>query len=474
MSASPVIVPVIMCGGGGTRLWPMSRDTLPKQFLPLFGELSTFQRTAAYFRDRAVFDELIVLTNKDYRFLVADQLAAIGVKASIVLEPMRKDSAAATAVAAELACRRHPDAVVALVAADHVVTGADNFIDTIRRAAAAAAGGAIVTVGIPPSFPATGYGYLSAGAAVAGTADVSQVARFVEKPDARTAAEYLVAGYLWNSGNFIFKAATMLEELEAHQPGIAGPAREAIDSATRDLEFLVLGAEAFGRAVKTSIDYAVMERTTKALMIKANFGWSDVGGWPAMWDLSEKTAEGNAIVGKGYVLDGKNNYVRSESHLTAVVGLDDVIVVTTEDAVLVANRNRADKIKQLVEQMQAQGLREASEHREVFRPWGKYHSVDVGARHQVKRITVKPKGVLSLQKHFHRAEHWVVVQGTAEVTRDHDVLIVNENESVYLPLGCVHRLANPGKIDLQIVEVQVGSYLGEDDIVRIEDLYSRT
>jgi mannose-1-phosphate guanylyltransferase/mannose-6-phosphate isomerase len=466
------IVPVVMCGGAGTRLWPVSRDTMPKQFIPLLGEVSTFQRIMRLLSDGAVFGRPIVVTNAEYRFTVLDQLQAIGVSAQIVLEPTRRDSAAAVATATQLALAADDQAVVGVFAADHVVQDGALFVETCRRAGEVAAEGRIVTIGIPPTHPATGYGYIRPGEAVGEAARA--VAAFVEKPDAATAAQYLLDGYFWNSGNFIFDAATMKAELEAFEPEVVDPVVEAVAKARTDLDFLVLDAAAFGRAKKISIDYAVMERTKKAAVLPGHFGWSDVGGWSAVWDLAEKDGEGNAIEGRGYVLDGANNLIRSEDALVAVIGLDDIAVISTRDAVLVTPKSRADKVKDMVALITARGESEAGAHREVQRPWGRYLSIDLGVRHQVKRITVKPGGILSLQKHFHRAEHWVVVRGTAEVTRNHETIVVHENESIYLPIGCVHRMANPGKIPLELIEVQVGSYLGEDDIVRIEDIYKRS
>ena len=468
---SSKIIPVVMCGGAGTRLWPVSRDTMPKQFISLLGHESTFQRTMRLLSDPSVFGQPIVITNVEYRFTVLDQLQAIGIAAQIVLEPARRDSAAAVAAATELALARDEQAVVGVFAADHVVQDGAAFVQTCRQAGVIAAQRRIVTIGIPPTSPATGYGYIRPGAEIEQGARA--VAAFVEKPDSARAAQYLLDGYLWNSGNFIFDAATMRSELEAFEPVINAAVAEAVANARQDLDFLLLDAAAFNNAPKTSIDYAVMERTQKAAVVAGHFGWSDVGGWAAVWDLAEKREHGNAIDGRGYVLDGTDNLIRSEEALVAVIGLDDVAVISTRDAVLVTRKAKADKVKDMVALITAKGETEAGAHREVQRPWGKYLSIDIGSRHQVKRITVKPGGVLSLQKHFHRAEHWVVVRGTAEVTRNEETITVHENESIYLPIGCVHRMANPGKISLEIIEVQVGSYLGEDDIIRIEDIYRR-
>ncbi|HRJ69190.1 MAG TPA: mannose-1-phosphate guanylyltransferase/mannose-6-phosphate isomerase [Beijerinckiaceae bacterium] len=468
------MIPIIMCGGAGTRLWPVSRDSMPKQFVRLFGEESTFQRTVRLLSDRSVFEAPIVLTATDYRFTVEDQLKAIGIDCSIVLEPQRRDSAAAVAVATLLSLQRDPDAIVGVFAADHVVQDGAGFVATCALAARTAAAGRIVTIGIRPTHPATGYGYIKPGAPTEPGSEARIVEAFVEKPDAARAERYVLDGYLWNSGNFIFHGATMASELEKHAADVLHPAADAVATAKRDLAFTVLGEEAFSAARKIAIDFAVMEKTTQAAVVPGSFGWSDVGGWAAVWDLSDKDEDGNAIIGKGHVLEGRNNLVRSEDGVVGVVGLSDIAVVSTRDATLVVPRDRADRVKELVEQLRLRGEPAASAHREIHRPWGKYVSIDSGARHQVKRITVKPGGVLSLQKHFHRAEHWVVVRGTAEVTREKETIIVHENESIYLPIGCVHRMKNPGKIDLDIIEVQVGSYFGEDDIVRLEDVYRRT
>jgi len=465
------IIPVVMCGGAGTRLWPVSRDTMPKQFIPLLGQDSTFQRAMRLVSDAAVFEPAIVITNAEYRFTVQEQLQALGISAQIVLEPSRRDSAAAVAAATELALIRDPQAVVGVFAADHIVQDAKLFVEACRRASVAAAQGRIVTIGIPPSHPATGYGYIRPGEELG--EDARQVAAFVEKPDAARAAQYLLDGYLWNSGNFIFDAVTMKAELAAFAPEVAEPVAEAVAAAKPDLGFLRLDQKAFDSAQKISIDYAVMERTARAAVVPGRFGWSDVGGWSAVWDLAEKDGSGNVVEGRGYVLEGSGNLIRSEEAVVALIGLDDVAVIATRDAVLVTPKAQADKVKQMVALITAAGESEAGAHREIQRPWGKYLSIDMGVRHQVKRITVKPGGVLSLQKHHHRAEHWVVVRGTAEVTRNDETIMVHENESIYLPIGCVHRMANPGKIPLELIEVQVGSYLGEDDIVRIEDIYKR-
>ncbi len=467
------LIPVVMCGGAGTRLWPVSRESMPKQFVPLIDERSTFQQVLGRIADVALFDRPIIITNSDFRFIVAEQLRECDIEADIVLEPMRRDSAMAVAVAAALAHERDPEASVLVLAADHVVRDVEAFKSACREAATAAAEGLIVTFGINPTFPATHYGYIRAGARVNGGAALA-VEAFVEKPDAETASGYVAESYLWNSGNFAFRADIMLDEIERFEPDIAAAAKQAVEGMARDLDFLRLPAEPFGRAPKKSIDYAVMERTERAAVVPVDLGWSDVGSWSAVWDVMSHDADGNASTGSVVFYESRNSLARSDDAiLTAVVGLEDIIVVTTPDAVLVTCRDKAEQVKGLVEQLKAQNRREADQHLRIYRPWGYYQGIDLGSRYQVKRIVVKPNAKLSLQKHFHRAEHWVVVRGTAEIAVGTDIRTVHENESAYIPIGSVHRLANPGKIPLELIEVQVGSYLGEDDIVRLGDEYGR-
>jgi mannose-1-phosphate guanylyltransferase/mannose-6-phosphate isomerase len=467
------LIPVIMCGGAGTRLWPVSRASMPKQFVPLIGDRSTFQQTLARVSDPDLFDRPIVITNGDFRFIVAEQLRELGIEADIVLEPMRRDSGPAVAVAAALAVRRDPDSTVLVLAADHIVRKTEEFHAACRSAAAAAAKGLIVTFGILPTSPATSYGYIRPGAKLNGAATLA-VDAFVEKPDGATAERYVAENYLWNSGNFTFRADVMLKEIERFEPEMAEAARAAVAGVTGDLDFMRIAAEPFARAPKKSIDYAVMERTKLAAVVPADIGWTDIGSWGAVWEELPHDAVGNATSGPTVLIDSHNSLVRAEDNvLTAVVGLDNVVVVATGDAVLVTARDKAENVKTLVEQLRAQNRREAVEHRRIYRPWGYYQGVDLGSRYQVKRIMVKPGARLSLQKHFHRAEHWVVVTGTAEVTVGDKVYTKHENESVYIPIGSVHRLANPGKIALELIEVQVGAYLGEDDIVRLDDVYGR-
>jgi mannose-1-phosphate guanylyltransferase/mannose-6-phosphate isomerase len=440
--------------------------------VPLVGPDSTFQQVLARIADAELFDKPIIITNSDFRFVVAEQVRERGIEADIVLEPMRRDSGPAVTVAALLAAKRDPDAIVLVLAADHVIRKPDEFRAACRQAADAAAQGQIVTFGIAPTHPATSYGYIRPGAALGGT--VRAVEAFVEKPDAATAAGYVADNYLWNSGNFLFQAATMLSEIERFEPDMAAAAKEAVAGIRHDLDFLRLAAEPFARAPKKSIDYAVMERTRRAAVVPADLGWSDVGSWSAVWDVLDRDQDGNSIQGPAVVLDSRNSLVRSdESLLTTVVGLDNVVVVATEDAVLVASREKSEGVKALVEQLKAQNRQAAIEHRRIYRPWGYYQDIDLADRYRVKRIVVKPGSKLSLQKHFHRSEHWVVVKGIAEVTLGDEVRSVHENESIYIPLEGVHRLANPGRIPLELIEVQVGSYLGEDDIIRLDDVYGR-
>ena len=467
------ILPVIMCGGSGTRVWPESRESLPKQFIPLIGDRSTFQSIIAVVGDAEVFERPVVITNFDYRFRVAEQLKEADAAATILLEPERRDSAAAVGAVAAWAAARDPNTIVAVLAADHVFQNEKRFVELCAQAARAAEAGEIVTFGVTPDHPATGYGYIHPGEPLSSDPKIRRVERFVEKPDEARANTFIEAGYLWNSGNFVFRADIMLEELNRFEPKIAAAASAAVALAQEDLGFVVLDRDAFVQAPRTSIDYAVMERTGRAAVLEADVGWSDVGQWSTVWRLSPQDADGNSLRGRAVAIDSSNVLVRSEEHLTTVIGLDNVIVVATGDAILVADKAQTDKVKQLVEQLKAQNQPEATQHRRMYRPWGYYQSIDQGARYQVKRIVVTPGGRLSLQKHYHRAEHWVVVRGAAEVTLNGGVQLVHENESIYLPIGSEHRLANPGKIDLELIEVQTGSYLGEDDIVRLEDAYNR-
>ena len=473
---SAVVLPFILCGGSGTRLWPTSRESMPKQFARLVdASESTFQATARRVSDLATFARPAVIASAESRFIVAEQLAQAGIAGDIILEPEGRDSAAAVAVAALHAANVAPETVVLIMAADHVIGDVPAFASAVRAAAVGARAGYTMTLGVEPTRPATDYGYIRRGAALPEAEGAFAVARFVEKPDAEGAAALIADGALWNSGYFLFRADLMLAELEAHAPEVLAAARAALDSATTDLDFVRLDAAAFAKAPKISIDYAVMERTTRAGVLPVSFPWSDVGTWDAVWQVLPQDDAGNALRGRVEVLGTTNSLVHSEGEgLTTVVGLDGVVVVATPDAVLVTSKAQSGRVKELVGVLRARSHPEADAHRRMYRPWGWYQRVDIGERFQVKRIMVTPGGRLSLQKHYHRAEHWVVVRGTAEVTLNDDLVLVHENEAVYLPIGSMHRLTNPGKIPLELIEVQVGSYTGEDDIIRVEDIYGRS
>ena len=471
-ASSERIVPLVMCGGAGTRLWPSSREGRPKQFLPLLGSRSTFQETMLRVADATVFARPIVITNIQYRFIVKDQLAEIGIEADILLEPMRRDSGPAIAAGAVFGAKRDGNPVLVALAADHIVTDKAAFVSACREAARAAREGRIVTFGVKPDRPATEYGYISPGENL--RADVFAITRFVEKPDADTAQKYIAQGYLWNSGNFVFAAKDLLDEYSAHDAATVAAAKLAIDQAGSDLGFVTIDSEAFGEAKATSIDYAVMEKTKRAAVIPVSYGWSDVGSWHAVWELSQHDDDGNSKQGNAVFVDTRNSFASSEKALVALFGVHDLVVVASEDAVLIADRKNTSEMKRLVQTLKQVNPAVTVDHIRVHRPWGNYQSLDQGDRYQVKRIVVKKGGRLSLQYHNHRAEHWIVVRGTARVTIGEQVTILHENQSIYIPLGSPHRLENPGKIDLELIEVQTGSYLGEDDIVRIEDDYRRS
>lgn len=466
------ITPLIMCGGAGTRLWPASRRNAPKQFITLLGARSTFQDTVLRVSDPTLFEPPVVITNDEYRHMAADQLDAIGVSGEILLEPARRDSGPAIAAGAHLIACSAPDALVLVLAADHVVRDEAAFLAAVREAAETASGGRIITFGVKPDHPSTAYGYI-ARAPGAPAEGVASVAAFVEKPDAETAARYLAEGYLWNAGNFLFRADAMLGEYARFDAATVAAAGAAVERAERDLGRLRLDAESFSACTPLSIDFAVMEKSDKVSVMPVDMGWSDVGSWHAVWELSDKDEDGNAGGADAVFVDARGNLVSSD-RLTCLVGVSDLAVVVTDDAALVFDRRDPEAMRALVAELTRRGRSELVEHLEVFRPWGSYRRVDQGDRFQVKRIVVKPGGRLSLQKHFHRAEHWVVVRGTARVTVDGSEIILRENESTYIPLGAVHRLENPGKIPLELIEVQSGSYLGEDDIVRLEDIYNRS
>ena len=468
------VLPVILSGGSGTRLWPVSRESFPKQLWPLTSERSLLQETALR-ASRPGFAPPIVVCNDEHRFLIAEQLRAAGITgARIVLEPVGRNSAPAITAAALLAAEEDPATVLWMMAADASIVDADALHRLLHTAVAAARAGRIVTFGMRPSAPETGYGYIELGAALPDIPEAYHVARFIEKPDAATAVELIGSGrHLWNSGMFVFTAGTLLDEMAEHAPAVMEAVRAAVAARRADLDFIRLGAAAFAACPSISLDYAVAERTAHAAVVPADLGWSDVGSWTALWRLGPQDARGNVAVGDVILENAENCYVRSDGMLAAVVGLTDAVVVVTEDAVLAAHRGHAQDVKRLVDRLKAAGRSEAVAHNRTYRPWGFYESLIRGDRFQVKRIVVNPGEKLSLQKHYHRAEHWVVVSGSALVTRGDEQLLLHENESAYIPLGAVHRLENPGKIPLAVIEVQSGPYLNEDDIVRLEDTYGR-
>jgi mannose-1-phosphate guanylyltransferase/mannose-6-phosphate isomerase len=473
MNSIPVL-PVIMAGGSGTRLWPLSRSGFPKQFLVLSGNTSLFQQAAARLAKLAAADigvaPPLVVGNEEHRFLILDQLRELGREpAAVLLEPVGRNTAPAVTLAALQAVEGGGDPVLVVTPADQTVTDAAAFGAALQRAVRTAASGAITILGVQPDRPETGYGYIRA--------EGGRVQQFVEKPDAATAAQYLAdGGYSWNAGMFVLRASTWLAALERFRPDIAAACRAAWAARSSDAAFVRPGREEFAAVPAESVDYAVMERCPGVLDIRMEVlaaGWNDLGAWEAVWQVAEKDAAGNASVGDAIVKDSRNTLVHATSRLVSAVGLDDVVVVETPDAVLVVRRDRSQDVKAIVAQLGAEQRGEQALHRKVHRPWGWYDSIDHGPRHQVKRIMVKPGASLSLQMHHHRAEHWIVVTGTAEVTVGDRVILLAENQSTYIPLGEKHRLRNPGKVPLEIIEVQSGSYLGEDDIVRFEDTYGR-
>jgi mannose-1-phosphate guanylyltransferase / mannose-6-phosphate isomerase len=480
MSAQETILrqihPVILSGGVGSRLWPLSREHYPKQLLPLAGEQSLIQQTARRVVRPARFGSPVVICNHEHRFVIAEQLAQVGVTPeAMVLEPEGRNTMPAAAVAALLVAERFgPDAMLLLLPSDHLVRDEAAFHAAVETAAAAAGTGQLITFGIAPNAPETGFGYIRRGPALNGVPGAHKIDRFVEKPDRATAQGYLAdGGYSWNSGMFLFRAGDLLGELARFEAAALDACRQSLALAKRDADFLRLDAAAFGLAAAKSLDVAVMERTQIAAVVPADFGWSDVGSWSALADIAAKDAAGNTVLGDAIVRGATGCYVRSSGVLTAVLGIDNVVVVATDDAVLVVAKDKTQQIKGLVDELRALRRPEAVSHRRMYRPWGWHQTLDLGDRFRVKHIMVKPGHSLSLQKHYHRAEHWVVVYGVAEVTRGAEISLVHENQSIFVPIGTVHRLHNPGKLPLSLIEVQSGSYLGEDDIVRLEDRYGR-
>ncbi|MFZ5914194.1 MAG: mannose-1-phosphate guanylyltransferase/mannose-6-phosphate isomerase [Pseudomonadota bacterium] len=470
--------PVILSGGSGSRLWPISRSMHPKQLQPLISKFSMIQETALRFVDGSLFPSPVVICNHEHRFIIAEQLREAGIPPGHqILEPAGRNTAPAAAVAALCLQASDPGAILLIVPADHAINDISAFLHAISAGARAAESGYLVTFGIQPDKPETGFGYLKKGAEIpdAGAASaLFRVERFVEKPSLEAAEEYLRSGdYFWNSGIFMFRADQFLEILGRLRPAMLEACRQAVARGKHDLDFFRLDHDAFLACESDSIDYAVMEHADNVAMIPVNMGWSDVGSWSSLWEIGEKDSANNLLLGDVIAEGSKNSYIRSEHRLVTAIGVENLVIIETTDAVLVANRDQTQYVKEVVEHLKRQGREEHSTHRRVYRPWGFYESIAEGERHQVKHLMVKPGGKLSLQMHHHRAEHWVVVQGTAKVSRDGETLLLAENESIYLPLGCRHRLENPGKTPLSVIEVQSGGYLGEDDIVRFEDVYKR-
>ncbi|MFZ1606843.1 MAG: mannose-1-phosphate guanylyltransferase/mannose-6-phosphate isomerase [Rhodoferax sp.] len=468
-SFSVNITPVILCGGSGTRLWPLSRKALPKQFVPLVNGKSLLQLTLE--RAALLSPQQIIVASEDHRFLVQECANAANVHSTILLEPVARNTAAAMAAAALHAA---PDALLLFLPADHHIPDATAFAATIRSGVVAAQAGSIVMFGVQPTFPSTGYGYIEQGGALAGQGAAHAVKCFVEKPNAARAQELLLAGgHFWNAGIFLIQASTLLAALQTHAPDILAACQQAIAAQTVDGNFRRLGADGFAACRSDSIDYAVMEKAANVAVLPFAAAWSDVGSWNAVAELTAPDENGNRVHGQGHTVQATNTFIHAPHRPVVALGTSNLLIIDTADAVLVADAAHAEQVKNVVALLEAQGVPQAQHHRRVARPWGVYDSVDAGERFQVKRIVVNPGATLSLQMHHHRAEHWVVVSGTAEVTNGDKVMLLGENQSTYIPLGQVHRLANPGKVPLEIIEVQSGSYLGEDDIVRLEDTYGR-
>lgn len=466
-----IIQPVVMAGGTGSRLWPLSRQLRPKQFLSFSNETTMLQQTL--FRLNGLEQQPpIIICNEEHRFLAAEQLRQANIKdGQIILEPVGRNTAPAVALAALAAIQEGEDPLLLVLAADHLIQDVQQFHVSINQSIILAEQDYLVTFGVVPTHAETGYGYLHQGQELGNGFKVN---RFVEKPDANTAANYLASGeYLWNSGMFLFRASLYLTELEKHQPEMLKACRAAMADTTNDLDFTRIDAVAFAQSPNESIDYAVMEKTDKAVVVPLDALWNDIGSWSSLWDVSEKCEAGNIYHGDVLDEDTHNTLVWSDSRLVATVGVEDLVIVETKDAVLVAHKDKAQDVKKIVQQLKEQERPEFNNHREVYRPWGIYDSLATGNRYQVKCITVKPGAKLSVQMHHHRAEHWIVVSGTAEVTNGENTYLVTENESTYIPIGQVHALKNPGVIPLELIEVQSGSYLGEDDIVRYKDNYGR-
>lgn len=468
-----MIVPVILAGGSGTRLWPLSREFYPKQLINMYNQHTMLQNTVIRLNDMDGMDAPLIVCNDVHRFMTAEQLHQMDVKPrAIILEPAAKNTAPAIALAAIQLTAQAGDPVMLVLPADHRINDVPAFHRGIQKGKTLADDGYLITFGIVPDTPETGYGYIQKGDSLDDT--VCRIQRFVEKPDLNTARSYLDSGdYCWNSGMFMFKASAILKELEAHAPDMVNTCKKAVTQGRQDLDFFRVDPAVFDQVAADSIDYAVMEKTGRGVMVSLDAGWNDLGSFDALWQTEQKDTRDNVIKGDVLIHDVNGSYINAQSRLVAAVGMDAVVVVETRDAVLVAPRDRVQDVKKIVNQLKSQRRSESANHAKVYRPWGDYETIDQSLRYQVKRITVKPGAKLSLQKHFHRAEHWTVVSGTAIVTRGKETLMLKEDQSTYIPLGTVHRLENPGKIPLELIEVQSGPYLGEDDIVRFDDVYGR-
>ncbi|WP_339777575.1 mannose-1-phosphate guanylyltransferase/mannose-6-phosphate isomerase [uncultured Thalassospira sp.] len=473
-----MIIPVILCGGAGTRLWPLSRKNYPKQFLPLLSENQTLFQAALIRANKISEKNSLIICNQDNRFLAAEQIKTLGIDwAEILLEPVSRNTGPAITLASlkVLSEEKISDAILVVMPADHFIENDIEFEKSIKSGIEVARTGKIVCFGVPPIRPETGYGYIKKGNKLQNSKDETyEIAKFTEKPDKHIASQYIDSGdFYWNSGIFIVKASVFINEMNKHEPELVLACQLGIDNAVRDLDFIRIDADSFAQSKNISVDYAIMECTDKAVMIPMSSGWNDVGSWSALWQLKKESQNGNVCVGDIITDEATNSYLHSTSRLIAAVGINDLVVVETKDAVLVSSKDKVQNVKNIVNKLIEENRNEQHSHREVYRPWGKYDSVDIGERYQVKRITVKPREKLSVQMHHHRAEHWIVVRGTAKVTIGKKTVLLSENQSTYIPLGEVHALENPGVIPLEIIEVQSGSYLGEDDIIRFEDRYGR-
>jgi mannose-1-phosphate guanylyltransferase/mannose-1-phosphate guanylyltransferase/mannose-6-phosphate isomerase len=470
-----MIIPVILAGGSGTRLWPLSRTLYPKQLIDIYNENTMLQNTVLRLEGIEMLDSPIIVCNEEHRFMTAEQLREIKIDPNaIILEPVGRNTAPAIALAALKAMENKKDPVLLVLPADHVIEKIADFHTAIQAGLGYAGKDNLITFGVIPDSPETGYGYIKKAQLLEEDTGACKVGKFVEKPDLDTARKYVNSGsYCWNSGMFMFKASTIIEELETHAPDIMTGCKKVIAEGVQDLDFFRVSLEDFKNIPSNSIDYAVMEKTSKSIVIPFDAGWSDLGSFDALWQTGKKDENLNVIKGDVLIHDVKESYINSESSLIAAIGIEKFVIVETKDAILVSPRDRVQDVKKIVKQLKDQNRDESITHRKVYRPWGSYETIDIEPRFQVKRISVKPGAKLSLQKHFHRAEHWTVVSGSAIITKGEKQMLLKEDESTYIPLGTMHRLENPGKIPLELIEVQSGSYLGEDDIVRFDDVYGR-